>query len=99
MFVGIIKISQQPQRASYTQLFPFEWRGRERGEGEMSFGPRNRGWIKFHGHGRIEGAINCYGMAQFSGQKVGDDDCRKVWDMQVEWHGYNRVAYDRESAK
>ena len=98
MFFGIMYIPQRPQRASYMHV-PFQWRGRERGEGQMSFGPENKGWIRFLGNGRIEGEINCYGCARFSGQRISGRDPRaprKPVDMQREWHGYNEDAYEHE---
>lgn len=91
---------QPSQRASYTQL-PFEWCGREMGEGQMSFGPGNQGWIQFLGDGRIEGVINCYGWARFSGRRSSGQGARaprKPADMQDEWDQYNQINYDRECA-
>lgn len=97
IFTGIMNI-QRPQRASYLQL-PFEWRGREMNEGQMSFGPRNQGWIQFLGDDRIEGVINCDSWTRFSGRRISGQDARaprKPADMQDEWNQYNQFNYDRE---
>ena len=66
MHHGIMYLPQRPYFSSRAKI-PFEWRGRERGEGEMSFGPSIKGWIRFLGNGEIQGMINCYGQARFSG--------------------------------
>lgn len=97
MFWGIMYLPQRPYRASYDKM-PFESRGRERGEGEISFGPGNEGWIQFLGDGRIEGEINCYGRARFSGKRVSGLETRTTrdsWSMQDEWMRYNESEYER----
>ncbi|KAL9083348.1 MAG: hypothetical protein Q9165_008548 [Trypethelium subeluteriae] len=98
MHNGILYLNSRPWTSSWDEL-PFSWRGCENSEGQMSFGPSNHGWIRFLGNGQIEGMINCYGAARFSGQRVsGDGETRAPRDarsMRSEWEGYNQIEYDR----
>lgn len=94
MFSGIIRLAQRPTSASSTSI-PFEWRGREHGEGEMNIGALNQGNIKFLEKGKIEGKINVYGVATFQGKRTGAPE-RTVKDMREEWESYNKEAYERE---
>jgi hypothetical protein len=97
MHSGIIYLPDRPYAASHDEL-PFTWRGRENGEGEISFGPGNTGWIRFLGNGKIEGMITCYGQAKFTGQRISGNDTRAPRDarsMRDEWDGYNQREYDR----
>lgn len=98
MFRGIMWFPDRPWGSSYEQI-PFKWRGRELGEGEMSFGPRNQGWIRFLGGGEIEGQINCYGSAKFWGRRISGQETlppRDVRSMREEWDQYNEREYERE---
>jgi hypothetical protein len=92
MYEGVICIPRRPFRASDEQ-FEFTWRGHDNGEGEMSFGSENRGWIRFLGNGNIEGQINCYGTAQFRGWKE-SDHVRGYDSMKSEWDRHNQANYD-----
>ncbi|KAK9357290.1 hypothetical protein V1504DRAFT_442899 [Lipomyces starkeyi] len=95
MYHGILYV---PNRASQ-DIMPFTWRGRERGEGEMSFEEDNEGYIRFLGDGQIEGEINCYGQAKFIGWRINGNNTRQprsVACMQQEWNGYNADEYERE---
>jgi hypothetical protein len=97
MYEGIFLVPHRPYTASEDR-FEFNWRGRENGEGETSFGPWNEGWLEFVGGGRIRGMINCYGEALFEGQRVSGDQTRSERDarsMRHEWEGYNQDNYDR----
>ncbi|KAL9045295.1 MAG: hypothetical protein Q9214_001641 [Letrouitia sp. 1 TL-2023] len=94
MFSGIIRLAQRPTSATSTSV-PFKWRGRENGEGEMSFGDRCQGHIKFLEKGKIEGRINVYGDATFQGKRRGAPG-RTAKDMREEWETYNKDAYERE---
>ncbi|KAI9708792.1 MAG: hypothetical protein M1820_003747 [Bogoriella megaspora] len=98
MHSGILYLDTRPSNSSFDEV-PFSWRGRENSEGETSFGPNNHGWIQFLGNGMIEGMINCYGEARFSGQRVsGKNETRAPRDarsMRSEWEGYNQSEYDR----
>ncbi|KAL9080493.1 MAG: hypothetical protein Q9157_000727 [Trypethelium eluteriae] len=97
MHSGILYLDSRPWTSSWDEL-PFSWRGRENSEGQMSFGPSNHGWIRFLGNGQIEGMINCYGDARFSGQRVsGNGETRAPRDarsMRIEWEGYNQRDYE-----
>lgn len=97
MFSGIIRLAQRPTSASSTAI-PFEWRGRENGEGEMSFGDSCQGHIKFLEKGKIEGRISLYGDAVFQGKKETGPGAprRTAKDMKEEWETYNKDAYERE---
>jgi hypothetical protein len=97
MHSGILCIPRRPFQAS-EERFNFTWRGRENGEGEMSFGSGNTGWIQFLGGGHIRGMINCYGEASFEGTRItqGVSSERTAQDMRNEWGGYNEEEYEYE---
>ncbi|KAK9319960.1 hypothetical protein V1517DRAFT_330877 [Lipomyces orientalis] len=97
MHHGILYIPNRPYSASQNMV-PFTWRGRERGEGEMSFDEDNEGYMRFLGDGKIEGEINCYGQAKFVGRRTSGNNTllRSVASMQHEWNGYNSHEYERE---
>lgn len=99
MYHGIMHLEERPWSSSYKKI-PFKWRGRERGEGEMSSGLNCTGWIQFYGEGRICGQLNCYGNSRFSGQRISGEETqppRSVQSMHEEWNGYNQVEYDNEN--
>lgn len=78
---------------------PLEWRGRENGEGEMSFGDDCCGEITFLGNGQIKGSLNnLYGeRCEFEGVKVEEGGTRRsAGSMRAEWDGYNDEAYEEE---
>lgn len=99
MFSGILFLPDRPWHASKEPL-PFTWRGRENGEGEMSFGNGCQGEISFLGKGRVEGWINVYGNCAFNGvRRAGAGTVattRPARSMKVEWEGYNERAYEEE---
>jgi hypothetical protein len=92
MHEGVLCIPRRPYSAS-GEKFEFTWRGHENGEGEMSFGPGNRGWIQFLGNGNIEGEINCWGTAHFSGWKE-SDHAMDFQSMKAEWDRHNQENYE-----
>lgn len=97
MYHGILYMPKRPWTASEDEI-PFQWRGTDRSEGEIRFGDSNEGFIRFLGGGQIEGEINCYGRAKFSGWRTSDDDTsplRSVASMRREWDGYNQDEYER----
>ncbi|CAI7589716.1 unnamed protein product [Penicillium viridicatum] len=94
MFEGILWMPERPMRSSFDRI-PFKWRGRENGEGEMSFDDDQEGWIEFLGDGDIVGMINCCGDLHFRGQRI-DSSVRTASDLRGEWDGYNEEEYDRE---
>lgn len=97
LIYGIMHIPQRPLRASYDRI-PLQWRGRDRGEGDVSFGPPDGGWIQFLGNGKIEGEFNCYGRSRFFGHRVSGYERRAPRDassMQDEWFRYNESEYER----
>ncbi|KUM61124.1 hypothetical protein ACN42_g5998 [Penicillium freii] len=94
MFEGILWMPERPMRSSFDRI-PFKWRGRENGEGEMSFDDDQEGWIEFLGDGDIVGMINCCGDLHFRGQRI-DSSVRTASDLRDEWDGYNEEEYDRE---
>ncbi|MCJ1344515.1 hypothetical protein MMC31_002718 [Peltigera leucophlebia] len=97
-FSGIIHLAQRPFFPSEEPI-PLEWRGRETGEGEMSFGDACFGEIAFLGNGRIRGSLNnLYGeRCDFEGAKVEEGGARRsAGSMRVEWDGYNDEAYEAE---
>lgn len=73
MFYGMMHLEERPWSSSYKKIW-FTWRGRNKSEGEMSFGPNCTGWIQFYGEGRICGQLNCYGNARFSGQRISGEE-------------------------
>ena len=102
MFYGIMHLQERPWSSSYRRI-PFEWRSRDRGEGEMSFGPSCTGWISFLGDGHIQGQLEgCYGEGKFSGDRISGNKTqppRDVRSMREEWNGYNQVEYDNENRR
>ena len=98
IFSGIIHLPERPYTSSQESL-PCSWRGRENGEGEMSFGDRCTGAITFLGGGRIEGWLSLYGRCEFSGmRRDGPGNApRTAASMRQEWDGYNDEEYEAES--
>jgi hypothetical protein len=100
MFYGILHMPKRPWTAS-EETIPFKWRGGNRSDSEIRFGNDNKGFIRFLGEGKIEGEINCYGHAKFSGWRTSGDDTsspRTVASLRREWAGYNEDEYDRRQA-
>ena len=97
MFSGILRIPQRPFIASGDML-PFEWRGRENGEGEMSFGDNCVGGVSFLGNGYIEGWINLYGECRFEGTRMDGPGTAmsSAADLRDQWDSYNEDEYERE---
>lgn len=97
MFYGIIYLPGRPWEAS-DQPIPFTWRGREEGEGMMSFGEDCDGEISFLGNGEIEGWISVYGQCEFRGVRrvEAGTNVRSAGSMRGEWEGYNEDAYEME---
>ncbi|MCJ1425983.1 hypothetical protein MMC29_003884 [Sticta canariensis] len=97
-FSGILHLPQRPYHPSEDPL-PFHWRGRENGEGEMSFGEDCFGEIAFLGGGKIEGRImNLYGDCGFTGMRRPGPTVapRSANSMREEWEGYSEESYERE---
>ena len=96
MFTGILHLTERPWAISDSCYF--HWRGRENGEGEMSFGDDCNGEIRFLGGGEIEGWINLYGKCGFTGKRRQGPGTpvRTAVRMRAEWDGYNDHAYERE---
>ncbi|KAL8880412.1 MAG: hypothetical protein Q9198_002173 [Flavoplaca austrocitrina] len=97
MFSGILRIPQRPFVVSGDML-PFEWRGRENSEGEMSFGNNCVGGISFLGNGYIEGWINLYGECRFEGTRMDGPGTAmsSAADLRDQWDSYNEDEYERE---
>ncbi|KAL8912576.1 MAG: hypothetical protein Q9171_002440 [Xanthocarpia ochracea] len=97
MFSGILRIPQRPFVASGDML-SFEWRGRENGEGEMSFGDNCVGGISFLGNGYIEGWINLHGECRFEGTRMDGPGTAmsSAADLRDQWDSYNEDEYERE---
>lgn len=97
-FSGILHLAQRPFFPSQEPI-PLEWRGRENGEGEMSFGDDCHGEMAFLGNGQITGSLNnLYGeRCDFEGVKVAEEGTRRsAGSMRAEWDGYNDEAYEEE---
>ena len=96
-FSGILHLPQRPSQPSEDPL-PCHWRGRENGEGEMSFGDNCVGEIAFFGDGRIAGMLNVYGNCEFTGTRMPGPTMapRSANSMREEWEGYNKSSYERE---
>ena len=95
MFSGMLFLPQRPWQASDEPL-PFTYRGRENGEGEMSFLDQCDGEISFLGDGRIEGWIGVYGQCAFEGLRRDEagTTVRSARSMKDEWAGYDQMTYD-----
>ncbi|KKZ63201.1 hypothetical protein EMCG_02406 [[Emmonsia] crescens] len=98
MFTGILHIPQRPWEASADKQYEFSWRGKENSQGVISYDDaRQKGWIRFLGNGRIDGVIEVYGKARFSGVRVSGEQTRSERDaasMRAEWEGYSQEAYE-----
>ncbi|KAL9005518.1 MAG: hypothetical protein Q9188_001720 [Gyalolechia gomerana] len=96
MFCGILHLPQRP----YSTLDELElrWRGRENGEGEMSFGENCGGVLCFRGNDRIEGWMNLYGECWFEGirREEAGTLVRTAGSMREEWEGYCEDEYEQE---
>ena len=97
MFTGILHLGTRPWEPS-PEGIPCNWRGRENGEGEMSFGDHCTGEVVFLGDGRIEGWLSLYGRCSFSGvRRPGPGTpIRSAGSMRQEWEGYDEDAYEEE---
>lgn len=95
MFSGIFHIENRPYESS-DESVPCRWRGRENGEGQMSFGNQCTGAINFLGGGRIEGWLSLYGRCEFYGtRRPGPGNApRTASSMRQEWDGYNEDEYE-----
>ena len=100
MFSGILHIPSRPYSASSSQFLELRWRGRENGEGEMSFGEDCCGGLSFLGDGLIEGWMNLYGKCWFHGVRRDGPGTpvRTARSMREEWEEYNEDEYERERA-
>ena len=98
MFSSILFLPNRPWQTSNEPL-PFTWRGRENGEGEMSFGNSCKGEMYFSGNGNISGWINVYGQCCFTGTRRPEAGTavRPARSMRAEWEGYDEQAYGEES--
>ena len=98
-YSGVLLLENRPYSAS-NEALPVKWRGRENGEGEMSFGDHCYGDIAFHGNGRITGMLNFYGDCGFSGtrQPGPGTALRPAASMKEEWGGYNDSSYSYEAS-
>ncbi|KAL8735339.1 MAG: hypothetical protein Q9166_000884 [cf. Caloplaca sp. 2 TL-2023] len=97
MFSGVLHMQGRPWEPSEEPI-PCRWRGRENGEGEMSFGDNCRGEIAFLGDGNIQGSLNLFGECHFSGRRRPGPGTapRSAASMQDEWDGYNEEACEYE---
>ena len=96
-FSGILLLENRPHSAS-NEALPIKWRGREEGEGEMSFGDDCYGHIAFQGNGRITGMLNLFGDCEFFGKRQPGPRValRSAASMRQEWESYNAHAYSYE---
>ncbi|MCJ1280675.1 hypothetical protein MMC21_008505 [Puttea exsequens] len=97
VFAGIIRFAERPWSPSDEGLH-FQWRGRETGEGEMSFGDDCHGEMAFVGGGGIAGIVNLYGDCPFQGVRRNGPGTpvRSAVSMRNEWDGYSNEAYEHE---
>lgn len=94
MYHGILNMSRPYTAGDNCEI---RWRGTDRSEGQISYSDSNTGYINFLGGGRIEGMIDCYGKAEFTGRRVSGRATRSerdAWSMRDEWRGYNSNAYE-----
>jgi hypothetical protein len=80
----------------------FMWRGREEGEGEMTYGDENIGSITFLGDGRIRGVMQWMEKFEFIGKKVAAQQVKpgamNVPRWKEEWRNINDASYAMASA-
>lgn len=97
MFEGILHFPLRPFSASQEPLH-CHWRGRENGEGEMSFGDDNVGRVQFLGGGNIHGTLNLSGDCEFWGARRPGPaySPRSTASYRNEWESFNDEAYEQE---
>jgi len=76
----------------------FEWRGHEQGEGQMEYGPENKGTLTFLGDGKLRGTMEGGPMEQFTFTGVQKPQKSVNWPKRVkewkeEWRGINDRSY------
>ncbi|KAI0340987.1 hypothetical protein BDW22DRAFT_373419 [Trametopsis cervina] len=96
---GIMRCTALP--VAVGESCTFYWRGREEGEGEMTFSDCNNGTITFCGNGRIEGTIagDLFKETPFSGTVNSGASRNTIWaryipEWKEEYRGINEVAYN-----
>lgn len=96
MFSGVIRFSHLP--AGPGDSVPCLWRGRENGEGEMSFGNDCKGTFTFVKKGRgFKGTMNLYGDVQFVGTwNDAISSSVEAQRFEAEWKEYNEKNYEAE---
>ena len=100
---GVIRSSDAPPKAVGDKIH-FVWRGRESGEGVMTFADCNQGAITFLGDGKIHARMtgDLCGKFEFFGKqcavkKNGGDPVRKVSEWKHDWRGINWSSYNAAS--
>jgi hypothetical protein len=98
---GTIRASL-PKNITVGMVCTFSWRGREEGEGEMTFGDENKGTLTFLGGGKIKGKMRWMGDFDFVGVKDNSASKKIVWPKYVpgwkrEYRGINQTSYEAAS--
>lgn len=100
---GVIRSSDAPPKTIGDKIH-FDWRGRESGEGEMTFGDRNKGAITFLGDGKIHARMtgDLCSKFEFFGKQCAvkeniGDPVEKVSEWKQEWRGINWSSYNAAS--
>lgn len=92
---GVMYFAKRPWKSSIERV-PFKWRGRER-EGPIIYGNENNGWMKFLGHGRVEGYLD-YMHLTFQAQHIpGVDAGIDSSSLKSEWDQFSEEKYDQEN--
>jgi len=95
MFSGIILFSRIPTVSN--EFVPCSWRGRENGEGEMSFGEYCTGTIAFLPNRKLAGTLSVYGDLAFAGTGWGSKvSSEEVKSWKNEWEEFNDDRYEYE---
>jgi hypothetical protein len=95
---GVIRSTLPPPTTTGVSC-PFLWRGRESGEGEMSFGQPNQGSIIFLGSGKIKGRMEWMGGFDFVGVNANRKNVawyKSVKSWKAMWRGINERSYEVE---
>ena len=100
---GVMRSSDAPPKFVGDKVH-FIWRGRESGEGEMTFADCNQGAIAFLGDGKIHARVtgDLCGKFEFFGKqctvkKNTGDPVKKVSEWKHDWRGISRSSYNAAS--
>ncbi|KAI9460042.1 hypothetical protein F5148DRAFT_1150783 [Russula earlei] len=98
--IGVIRCGAPP--TSVRRTVAFQWRGHEQGEGQMVYGPYNKGTLTFLGDGKVRGTMEGNPCSRFTFTGVQKPLKNIVWVKNVKqwkqrWRGINDRSYEAAS--